>query len=59
MHLLVIGGIDEVTTCLIVSVEELETRILVHGTHSDGVPLISDALGTEDQRRNVDRCTLG
>lgn len=50
MHLLVVGSIDEVTACLIVSVEEPETRILVHSTHSDGVPLISDALGTENQR---------
>lgn len=53
-YLLAVRGINEVTPRLVVRVQELETGVLVHGTHTNLVPLISNAHGTELQGRDMD-----
>ena len=55
-NLLVVSGIDEVAASLIESIKKLETSILVHSTHALFGPLVTDAHGTETDRRDMNAC---
>jgi hypothetical protein len=43
-------------TCVKVGIKELEGTLLIHGAHSIFMPLITDAHGTELQRRHPHTC---
>lgn len=45
--LVVVGGVDEVAAGFVVGVKELEALLLVHGTHAEGFPAVTDAHSTE------------
>ena len=44
--LVIVRSVDEVPARGVVRVEQLEARLLVHGTGADRVPLVADASGT-------------
>ena len=48
-----VSSIDEVTTSLVVGIEQLEAGRLVHRTHPERLPLVADAHGSEDDWGNV------
>ena len=52
-YLLAVRSINEVTPRLVVRVQKLETGVLVHGTHTNLVPLISNAHSTELDWRDM------
>ena len=53
-YVLVIGGVNEISPSLVERIEELERGCLVHATHAELLPLVTDAHGTELQWRDVD-----
>ena len=44
---LVVGGIDEISTGFVERIQQLEALLLVHGSHANFIPLVSNAHGTE------------
>ena len=53
-YVLVIGGVDEISASLVECIKELERGCLVHAAHAEFFPLVTDAHGTELQRRDMD-----
>lgn len=54
MNLLVVGGIDEVSTSFVERIEQLEASLLIHSSHAILGPLVTDAHRTERNGGDVD-----
>jgi len=52
-YALIIGCVDEISPSLVERIEKLERGFLVHTTHAELVPLVTDAHGTELQGRDM------
>lgn len=52
--LLVTGGINEISTSLVESIEELETRFFIHGTKVPFAPFVANAHGSKGNWRHME-----
>ena len=50
-RLLVVSRINEVASVIVVRIQKLEARLLVHTSHAEILPLVADAHRAQSQRR--------